>query len=167
MTAVVLNMTKFDSRSSRFFPFVPIYSRFFLFLPVSSWFYSFLPVYSSNITPGVWHWLPWPCSFLKSHSFKRGHTENPYCNCNLGHVEDPTHYLIKCNLYNEQRQILVGQMEQFIPNFDVLSDKRKLEILLMGYEYQNPEMTKINTKIMFISQSYILKTKRFSKSSWT
>ena len=104
-------------------------------------------------------------SFLKSHSFKRGHTENPYCNCNLGHVEDPTHYLIKCNLYNEQRQILVGQMEQFIPNFDVLSDNRKLEILLMGYEYQNPEMTKINTKIMFISQSYILKTKRFSKAS--
>ena len=64
-------------------------------------------------------------------------------------------------------KILVGQMEQFIPNFDVLSDKRKLEILLMGYEYQNPEMTKINTKSMFISQSYILKTKRFSKASWT
>ena len=71
-------------------------------------------------------------SFLKSHILKKGHTENPYCNCNLGHIEDPTHYLIKCNLYNEQRQILVAQMKQFIPNFDLLSDKRKLEILLLA-----------------------------------
>ena len=56
-------------------------------------------------------------------------------------------------------------MEQFIPNFSLLAAKRQLEILTLGYEYNNPEMTKINTKIMFIAQTYILQTKRFEKTS--
>jgi hypothetical protein len=32
--------------------------RFILFI------YPFLPVYSTNLTPGVRHWLPWPCFFV-------------------------------------------------------------------------------------------------------
>ena len=35
--------------------------NFFLFFPVSSHFPLFYPVNSSNLNPGVWHWLPWPC----------------------------------------------------------------------------------------------------------
>ena len=56
-------------------------------------------------------------------------------------------------------------MKEFIPNFQLLSTTRQLEILLMGYEYDNPEITRINTKIMVISQNYILQTKRFVKRS--
>ena len=52
-------------------------------------------------------------------------------------------------------------MENYLPNFRILCAKRQLEILLLGYEFKNPEMTKINTKIMIISQNYILQTKRF------
>ena len=37
-----------------FFPFLPVSSRFIMFS-------QFLQVYSSNLTPGVRHWLPWPC----------------------------------------------------------------------------------------------------------
>ena len=47
MTAVVLNMTKFYFRSSRFFPFVPVCSCFFPFLPVSSRIFPILFISSS------------------------------------------------------------------------------------------------------------------------
>ena len=36
-------------------PFLLVSSSFFLFFPF------FHPINSSNLTPGVWHWLPWPC----------------------------------------------------------------------------------------------------------
>ena len=58
----------FLSVSSCFFQYHPVcsvFSVFFLlFFSVSSRFILFsffLPVYSSNFTPGVQHWLPWPC----------------------------------------------------------------------------------------------------------
>ena len=53
--------------SSRFLCYLFIFSVspcLSLFLPVSSCFFSFLPVYSSNLTPGVRHWLLWPCFHL-------------------------------------------------------------------------------------------------------
>ena len=92
-----------------------------------------------------------------------GHSDSNVCIC--GQVEDSKHYFTKCTLYTIQRQKLNTKMEQFIPNFSLLAAKRQLEILTMGYEYSNPEMTKINTKIMFIAQTYILQTKRFEKTS--
>ena len=52
-------------------------------------------------------------------------------------------------------------MENYFPNFQILCAKRQLEIQLLGYEFINPEMTKINTKIIIISKIYILQTKRF------
>ena len=36
------------------FVILAMFSSFMLFSP-------FIPVYSSNLTPGVRHWLPWPC----------------------------------------------------------------------------------------------------------
>ena len=98
-------------------------------------------------------------SFLKSDSFRTGHSETNICTC--GHIEDAKHYFTKCHLFNEQRQKLFTHMENYLPNFRILCAKRQLEILLLGYEFKNPEMTKINTKIMIISQNYILQTKRF------
>ena len=102
-------------------------------------------------------------SFLKADSFKTGHTDTNFCSC--GYIEDSKHFFTKCSLFDEQRQILFNKMKEFIPNFQLLSTTRQLEILLMGYEYDNPEMTRINTKIMVISQNYILQTKRFVKRS--
>ena len=48
---------------------------FFLLFPVSSSFIPFspfIPVYSLNFTPGVRHWLPWPCFTIWPilHSFR-------------------------------------------------------------------------------------------------
>ena len=40
-----------------FFSF-SISSCFFQFLPIFPFFH---PLNSSNLNPGVWHWLPWPC----------------------------------------------------------------------------------------------------------
>ena len=66
-----------------------------------------------------------------------------------------------------QRQNLNTKMEPFIPNFSLLAAKKQHQIVTMGYEYSNPEMTKINTRIMFIAQTYILQTKQFEKTSIT
>ena len=52
---------------------------------------------------------------------------------------------------------LSANMENYLPNFQTLRAKRQLEMLLFGHEFKNPEMT----KIMIISQNYILQTKRF------
>ena len=99
--------------------------------------------------------------FLKSDSFKTGHSDNNVCF--WGQIEDSKHYFTKCNLYTAQIQNLIRKMEQFIPKFRLLAAKRQLEIITMGYEYSNAEMIKVNTKIMVISQNDILQTKRFVK----
>ena len=50
----------FDLWSCFFFRF-SISSCFFQFLPIFPFVY---PVNSSNLNPGVWHWLLWPCLYL-------------------------------------------------------------------------------------------------------
>ena len=102
-------------------------------------------------------------SFLKSDSFRTGHTDTNICSC--GYIEDSKHYFTKCTFFDEQRQILFNKMKEFIPNCQLLSTTRQLKMLLIGYEYDNPQMIKKNTKIMIISQNYILQTKRFVKRS--
>ena len=62
------------------------------------------------------------------------------------------------------RRTLFDQIEQgYIPQFRSVSINRQLEILLYGYEPNNPELKQINGKIMLLTQTFILKTKRFSK----
>ena len=65
----------FLSVSSSFSPFCVFSSFFFLlqFFPVPPCFFQFLPAFSpflkgcfSNLTLGVWHWLPWPCFYSTS-----------------------------------------------------------------------------------------------------
>ena len=75
--------------------------------------------------------------------------------------ENALHYITQCWLYTEERQNLFNKMKQYIPNFPNITKKRQFEILLYGYEPRNPEMTKINTKILRLTQNYIYATKRF------
>jgi hypothetical protein len=100
-------------------------------------------------------------SDLKTHRFKVGKADNTVCLCLHPH-ETPEHYITQCFLYTEERRILFSQIEQFIPRFKYCSMKRQFEILTQGYEINNPEMVKINTKIMKFTQHFILQTKRFS-----
>ena len=98
-----------------------------------------------------------------SDSFKTGHSDSNVCICEQ--LENSKHYFKQFTLYTIQRQNIITKLEQFIANFSLLAAERHLEIVNMGYEYTNPEMTKTNTKIMFIAQTYILQTKRFERTS--
>ena len=42
--------------------------------------------------------------------------------------------------------------------------KRQFEILVYGYEPQNPEMKRINGNILMNTQNFKIKTKRFNKN---
>ena len=100
---------------------------------------------------------------MNTHSFQIGFSESPKCLCEHQN-ENSLHYITECWLYTEERRILYDQVEQnFIPNFKKLSKKRQCEILIFGYEINNKELLQINTKLMVLTQQYILKTKRFTK----
>ena len=72
------------------------------------------------------------------------------------------HFITKCPHFAEQRQTVLYQIEQhYMPRFKSLSFSRQFEILVEGFEPDNPEMKKINSKIQKITQSFILQTKRF------
>ena len=43
--------------------------------------------------------------------------------------------------------------------------KRQFEILVYGYEPQNPEMKRINGKILIYTQNFIMKTNRFKEET--
>ena len=100
---------------------------------------------------------------LTAHSFTTGHTTTNICPYCLGRKpETSAHYITVCPYFAEMRKILYDQIEQnFIPNFKKLSNKRQYEILVYGYDPDNPELKRINGKIMLLTQTYIMKTKRF------
>jgi hypothetical protein len=99
-------------------------------------------------------------SYLNSHSFSIGRADSPKCICEHPN-ETSLHYITQCWLYTEERRILYEQVEHFIPKFKQVAAKRQYEILMNGYEIDNPELLHINTQIMKITQNFILKTKRF------
>ena len=100
-------------------------------------------------------------SALKSHQFKVGFSDTTQCLC--GHkYETSEHFIILCPRYAEERQTLFDQMLQFVPNFKRLPQKRQFEILIFGYQPDDPELLKINTKIMKFTQSFIQNSKHFS-----
>ena len=102
-------------------------------------------------------------SYLKAHSFSTGHSTTNICsNCNDKKQESSLHFIVVCPHFSHLRETLFNQMEQnFIPNFKKLSMNRQFEILVNGYETNNPEMKRINGKIMLLTQTFILNTKRF------
>ena len=106
------------------------------------------------------------CSYLKSHSQTTGHSNTTACSFCESKIENSSHFIIKCLHFTEQRRTLFDQMEQnYIPNLKKLTMKRQFEILVYGYEPKNPEMKRINGKILIYTQNYILKTKRFNQET--
>ena len=99
-------------------------------------------------------------SFLHSHSFSIGMSESPACLCHFPD-ESPSHYLISCWLYNEERQTLFGSVSQLVPGFKSLPKRKQLEILLFGHKIDDPEMYSTNVKLQLSVQTFIFNTKRF------
>ena len=86
------------------------------------------------------------------------HHQCPHC----FKPETALHFITKCPHFAEQRQTVLDQIEQhYMPRFKSLSFSRQFEILVEGFEPDNPEMKKINSKIQRITQTFILQTKRF------
>ena len=105
------------------------------------------------------------CSYLHAHSYSTGHSITTECSFCNSKNENSLHFIIKCPHFAVHRQALFDLMEQkYIPNFKKLSMKRQFEILVFGYEPQNPEMKRINGSILMNTQNYILKTKRFHQN---
>ena len=100
---------------------------------------------------------------LLTHSFSTGHATTNICsNCNNNKQECSLHFLIQCPHFARLRETLFNQMEQnLFPNFKKLSMHQQLEILVNGYETNNPEMKRINDKIMLLTQTLYLKYKTF------
>ena len=99
-------------------------------------------------------------SDLNQHKFTIGQAESPECLCHHNQ-ESPLHYFLDCFLYLPERQTLFSQIEHYIPNFNRLSKKAKLEIILEGIDNQNKDISSTNTKLTIAVQNFILKTKRF------
>ena len=99
-------------------------------------------------------------SDLKTHQFKVGFTDATECPCGYKY-ESPEHYITQCPRYAEERRTLYDRMLQFVPNFLRLPIKRQYEILIFGYQPTDPELLKINTKIMRFTQSFIQHSRRF------
>ena len=101
-------------------------------------------------------------SYLNSHSFSIGMSDTNICSCTGNVVESPLHFITQCPNLTEARRILYDQVEQlFIPHFKKLSLRKQFDILVHGYDAQNPELKHINTKLMILTQTFILKSKRF------
>ena len=99
-------------------------------------------------------------SFLQSHSFSIGMSDSPSCLCHFPD-ETPSHYLLSCWLYNEERQTLFGSVSQLVPGFNSLPKRKQLEILLFGHKFDDPEMYSTNVKLQLSVQKFIFDTKRF------
>ena len=70
--------------------------------------------------------------------------------------------MVDCTLYAQDRLTLIGHVAQIIPEFNTFSKKRKLEVLLNGYNTNNPDYDHINISLQYHVQNFVLKTKRFT-----
>ena len=103
-------------------------------------------------------------SYLNEHGFSINLNESPACkNCNSNH-KNSLHFICFCPKFNDLRHILFTKMTEFIPQFHQLPKKRQFEILIFGYDPDNSELDKINTKIMYLTQNFVYDTKRFISS---
>ena len=99
-------------------------------------------------------------SFLNAHSFSINLADSDLCLCSRS--ETTTHYLTQCFLYTEERRLLFNSIEQLIPKFSTFSNKKQSEILLNGINLNADETDVRNSKIVYLVQNFIFKTKRFS-----
>ena len=85
-------------------------------------------------------------SKLNSDTHKLGLSDSNLCpHCKT--PETALHFITKCPHFAEQRQTVLDQIEQhFIPKFKSLSFNRQFEILVEGYDPDNPELKRIWTQ---------------------
>ena len=98
-------------------------------------------------------------SFLNSHSFAINLADSDLCLCSR--PESTRHYFNQCFLYTEERRVLYNSMEQLIPKFKTFSEKMKTDVLLNGINIDSEEFDSRNSKIIYLVQDFIFKTKRF------
>ena len=99
-------------------------------------------------------------SSLNSHSFSIGLTDTPSCPC--GHLNETSqHYILDCMLYATERQNLFDVFEHYITNFNTLTRKKKLDILLYGFNIDNNDFLYTNYKLSLAFQKFLLNSKRF------
>ena len=103
-------------------------------------------------------------SFLNEHSFTLGFSESMICEKCPSTRESALHFLTQCEAYSDLRLIMLNKIEQFIPNISILPKKRQFEILIYGYNPENDDLLRYNTKIMIATQNFIYDTKRFKKN---
>ena len=104
-------------------------------------------------------------SFLKEHSFTLGFSDSMSCDKCLAPRESPLHFITQCEGYSDLRLIMLNKVQQFIPNIHLLAKKRQYEILVYGYDPDNDELERYNTKIIIATQSFIYDTKRFCSTN--
>ena len=100
-------------------------------------------------------------SYLNEHKFTIGLSDNPECLCHF-RSESPMHYFLDCFLYLPERQILLTLIEHYIPKFETLTKKQKMDIILRGMNNDNPDFLSLNSTLTKAVQTYILTTKRFT-----
>ena len=99
-------------------------------------------------------------SFLNSHSFVLGMEDLPYCD--ICYVEENTcHYMLTCDFFKEQRDVLFKTVSELIPNFITFTMKRKLDLLLYGINRNLNIRDCRNVPLTLAVQKYILSTNRF------
>ena len=99
-------------------------------------------------------------SLLNAHAFSIGLADSPECNCGAK-LENSFHLLITCPLYCNERRVLFGLVEQYLPKFNKLSRNTMIDILLFGYKPSHDDFFLINCRITCAVQNFLIKIKRF------
>ena len=100
-------------------------------------------------------------SLLNEHSFTLGFSDTMSCEKCLAPRESPLHFITQCEAFADLRLIMLNQVRQFIPNIHLLAKNRQYEILVHGYDPDNDELLRYNTKIILATQNFTYDTKRF------
>ena len=72
------------------------------------------------------------------------------------------HYFLDCFLYLPERQRLLTLIEHYIPKFSSLSKTKKMDIILRGLNFDNPDFLSLNNTLTKAVQIFILSTNRFT-----
>ena len=78
-------------------------------------------------------------------------------------TESPEHYFLDCFLYSPERQTLFSLIEHYVPYFNRLTKKKKLDLILRGVNIDDEVFLKTNTTLTKAVQNFIIKTNRFSE----
>ena len=100
-------------------------------------------------------------SYLNQHKFTIGLEDSPECLCHF-RSENPEHFFLDCFLYTPERQTMLSLIEHYVPNFNRLNKKKKIEIILRGVNIDDDDFLQTNTILTKSVQNFILQTKRFS-----